>query len=327
MKMQDAGEKLGGAHKDRAKVKQPKGKADAETVKKPRKKSNKPALPERPRLERLERIGPDHRQGDISPDAIVETFGIRGIEFGNWMTEAERQASVNLAYDAFMDLSDIMGIKPHDIGGGRLGVGFGSRGHGKFAAHYEADRVVINLTRFKGDGSLSHEMGHMFEHSLRQFFIDPAARTKKERYLASFASTGWCYPQRRDKLIAQKCINEAFLELMDAIMVKGRFGRAWTQTDYCRTAQRLGAYWVAPLEMFARAFESYCFDWLAMHDRKSEYLVHGVEGDRFSSHPRGNPYPKGDERERINEAMRRFLLIWRDFRDLMEGPGKSEAGG
>ncbi|HXE85885.1 MAG TPA: hypothetical protein VN524_03675, partial [Hyphomicrobiaceae bacterium] len=137
-----------------------------------------PPMPQRPRLERLERTGPEHRTGDVRPEAIIETLGIRGVEFGNWVDGGERQANVNLAFDALHDLVEVLGIKPADIGRGRLGIGFGSRGRGSsggmaIAAHYEPSRVVINLTRFAGDGSLAHEMGHMFEHGLAGFEFIP----------------------------------------------------------------------------------------------------------------------------------------------------------
>ncbi len=55
--------------------------------------------------------------------------------------------------------------------------------------------------------------------------------------------------------------------------------------------------------MFARAFESYAFDRLVAMGAKSEYLVHGVEAERYASPSyRGNPYPSGEERATINKA-------------------------
>ena len=45
----------------------------------------------------------------------------------------------------------------------RLAIAFGSRGKGRALAHYEPARVVINLTKMKGAGSLAHEWGHAFD--------------------------------------------------------------------------------------------------------------------------------------------------------------------
>lgn len=48
----------------------------------------------------------------------------------------------------------------------KLAIAFGSRGRGKALAHYEPGRVVINLTKMKGAGSLAHEWGHAFDDYL-----------------------------------------------------------------------------------------------------------------------------------------------------------------
>lgn len=63
----------------------------------------------------------------------------------------------------------------------RLAIAFGSRGKGRALAHYEPARVVINLTKMKGAGSLAHEWGHAFDdwlgikcgtHGLRTFLSE-----------------------------------------------------------------------------------------------------------------------------------------------------------
>lgn len=48
----------------------------------------------------------------------------------------------------------------------RLAIAFGARGKGKALAHYEPARVVINLTKMKGAGSLAHEWAHAFDDTL-----------------------------------------------------------------------------------------------------------------------------------------------------------------
>ena len=87
----------------------------------------------------------------------------------------------------------------------------------------------------------------------------------------------------------------------------GNFGTG--STDYAKEAQKLcgksGDYWIRPNEMFARAFESAIFDRLAERGIRSDYLVHGVEGDRYEDAERykGNPYPAGAERGPIRDAV------------------------
>ncbi len=84
---------------------------------------------------------------------------------------------------------------------------------------------------------------------------------------------------------------------------EGGYGNV--ETSYSESATALsgksGDYWKRPTEMFARSFEAYVFDKLG---RKSQYLVHGVEGGVFTKEKgyKGDPYPAGAEREAINKA-------------------------
>ena len=98
------------------------------------------------------RVGEDMRNGqDVTPEMFGEAFGFRGVEFGNWVEQKKRQADLNNAYDALMDLAGILNIPPQAISlNGKLGIAFGARGSGgKFPAkaHYEPGKVVINLTK------------------------------------------------------------------------------------------------------------------------------------------------------------------------------------
>jgi len=116
------------------------------------------------------RTGADRRNGkDVTPEQFSETFGFRGVEFGNWVGQGangkERQGMLNQAYDALLDLADIVGIPPKAISlNGSMGLAFGSRGSGKAAAHFEPDNLVINLTKTKGAGSLAHEWFHALDN-------------------------------------------------------------------------------------------------------------------------------------------------------------------
>lgn len=119
-----------------------------------------------------DRVGPDYRQGkDATPEMFQETFGFRGVEFGNWVKQGkngrERQWMLNNAYDSLMDLSKILDIPPKAVAlDGGLGLAFGSRGHGAASAHYEVANRVINLTKTKGYSSLAHEWFHALDHYL-----------------------------------------------------------------------------------------------------------------------------------------------------------------
>lgn len=118
-------------------------------------------------LKDVHRTGLDYRNGNNAVgENFIHDFGIKGGEFGNWLSETDRTTSLNYGYDAFCDLADALGIEMTDISlNGTLSIGFGSRGQGLSgaAAHYEPARKVINLTKMNGAGSLAHEFWHAVE--------------------------------------------------------------------------------------------------------------------------------------------------------------------
>ena len=115
-----------------------------------------------PQLSHVRRVGPDYRNGaEITGQHYLDTFGFRGGEFGNWMNQNDRQASLNMGFEALKDLAAALQVSDKDIAyQGTLAIAFGARGSGNAAAHYEPLRKVINLTKMHGAGSLAHEWWH-----------------------------------------------------------------------------------------------------------------------------------------------------------------------
>ncbi|MDM7988097.1 MAG: hypothetical protein QUS13_12245, partial [Smithella sp.] len=136
------------------------------------KRENKPKINEKGiSVESAERIGTPRREPgeNITTDRLRETFGFKGVNFGNWMkgnaNEAERQLHLNHAYDSFMDLAEILNVPPKAISlNGFLGVAFGAQGSGAHAAHFVPGVNEINLTRTAGAGAMAHEWGHALDH-------------------------------------------------------------------------------------------------------------------------------------------------------------------
>ena len=59
-----------------------------------------------PQLAHVRRTGPDYRSGqEITGQHYLDTFGFRGGEFGNWMNQNDRQASLNMGFEALKDLA------------------------------------------------------------------------------------------------------------------------------------------------------------------------------------------------------------------------------
>ncbi len=136
-----------------------------------------------PQLQNVRRTGPDFRGGnEIAGQHYLDTFGFRGGEFGNWMNQNDRQASLNMGFEALKDLAAALQISDKDIAyQGTLAIAFGARGSGNAAAHYEPMRKVINLTKLHGAGSLAHEWWHGFDDYLGQKFGAKGLLTEEPR--------------------------------------------------------------------------------------------------------------------------------------------------
>lgn len=179
-------------------------------------------FPERPWLDRIERVGPTTRTGNVSTKQFETDFGFRGGEFGNWNMGGDGQAALNHAYDALHDLAQIIQVPPKALSlNGELAIAFGARGHGgegAAAAHYEPAKVVINLTKIKGAGSLAHEWFHALDDYLSRS-TDTAEEQRVRKLLRGggrpYATYGFGY-----KSTARPELIQAFTNLVDTMTAK-----------------------------------------------------------------------------------------------------------
>lgn len=174
---------------------------------------------ELPALEELTRNNmPDYRKGkNITPQDILDTFGFRGGEFGNWLNAEERQQFLNYAYDALMDLANVIGASPKALSlNGELSIAFGARGHQGAKAHYEPTKAVINLTKMNGAGSLAHE----WAHALDNYFGIMDAKTVRNREKEVEENLHYLSEGPSWKRGAREEMREAFKNVMDTIKGK-----------------------------------------------------------------------------------------------------------
>ncbi len=124
---------------------------------------------EREAAGRAERVG-GRALGMTSSHQMVAEFGLKNVQFGNWVNDDDAREHVRNATGAFHDLADVLGIEPRVVSlKGRLSLGIGARGHGGMArAHYEPSTKAINLTRWAGGGSLAHEWGHALDNLMAE---------------------------------------------------------------------------------------------------------------------------------------------------------------
>ncbi|MDE6345380.1 MAG: hypothetical protein K2L55_01755 [Muribaculaceae bacterium] len=220
-----------------------------------------------------ERQGVDYRGGeDATPEMFGETFGFRGVQFGNWTNNADRQAALNQAYDALMDLSNELGITPRAVSlDGELGLAFGARGTGGATAHYEPVEVVINLTKTKGAGALAHEWWHAVDN-----------------FLSRKAGVAMGYATARNGLEGMRPeIREAVAELMDAL----------DNSAYARRSRDKGDYWGRPTELGARLFAAWLAERMKERGVESPFLTTGLSEAACDMYQRFN-YIMYEMRER-----------------------------
>jgi hypothetical protein len=111
----------------------------------------------------MKRKGPAVGGGDEK--SIYKRFGLRAVEYGNYVDDESREYHSNQCTMAFADMARILKLSEKDIAfNGRLAIGFGTRGAGAALATYYPDRKIINITKNRGGGSLAHEWGHFFDN-------------------------------------------------------------------------------------------------------------------------------------------------------------------
>ncbi len=196
-----------------------------------------------------ERVGKDYRNGgDVTAEQFREQFGFRGVQFGNWTDQGDRQEAINQAFDAFMDLSRILGVSPKALSlDGELGIAFGARGSGKAAAHYEPAQVVINLTKTNGAGSLAHEWWHALDN-----------------YFARQGNVAMGHVTASKSIEMREELRRAFNALIDHL----------DKSPYNERSRQKGtSYWGTPMEETARMFEQWVNDQLAQRGERSPFLT------------------------------------------------------
>lgn len=289
--------------------------ADWSQVVKDRERAKPKPVSNRVTRNEIVRIGPDYRNGQsVTPEDFIRTFGFSGVEYGNYTSLAEREKNLNFAYDSMMDFVRILGWEPMLLSlGGRLGLCFGSRGHGGRSApnaHFEPANMAINLTRMRGDGCLAHE----YFHAIANHFGKIATGAGTD-LLDSFASP-LMYPGAvppvtpMGRLRAE--VLSGFHNLIVAIMrAPGDSADADDLSQYTRRSSMLASaiaadekkdkYWSLPSEMFARAMEVWFKQRLDSAQEQNDYLV------ADSKAATGGVYPTTEHMDRISVYADRWV--------------------
>lgn len=257
------------------------------------------------------RVGQDMRQGlDVTPEQFREAFGFRGVEFGNWVEQGRRQQDLNDAFDALMDMAAVLQLPPKAISlNGELGLSFGARGFGgknPVAAHYERGKVVINLTKKSGAGSLGHEWWHAVDNYFSRM-RSSASGYMTESSDVNAAAKGYKYFPRGEGV--RPAMIEAFGAVMRSINSTALRARS-AKLDERRTKD----YWSTDVELSARAFESYLIAKLEDQNASNDYLANVVDEQFWEAQAAlgmrlegSYPYAKAGEVPAIRAAFDHFF--------------------
>ena len=201
-----------------------------------------------------ETFEPTPLANSYTEEQLMNTFKIRGGQFGNYQNN--RQIILDNTYFAFDTLSKILNVNQEFIGlGNQLGIAFGARGTSKSMAHYESMEKVINLTKFKGAGSLAHEWGHAFDHMLGESMYPPEKQfiSSNGKFLSETNYTETIDP------LKQKIFRKV-QDVVQSLMSKPN----GEKTDFYKDAEffdtmKTKKYWSSRKELFARAFETFWY--------------------------------------------------------------------
>lgn len=253
-----------------------------------------------------ERVGVDVLGGgDIGTEELMDTFRLRGVQFGASLSTREKQAWINESFCALHDLARVIGFKPAWLGMGNasrdaLALAFGARGQGGAMAHYEPSLQVFNLSRLRGAGSLAHEWGHGLDHYLGAVtFAQSNCYGSNTRQLLSEMFE--CFDRPKERHQRFDCFTRLYQEL-------GQRGEGTMYAQALRIEALRGArknYWISRSEILARSFEAYVQDCLIEQGHSSPWLVFGtLESDQKELAL--SAYPVGEQRQRLK-------VLWQAF--------------
>lgn len=251
--------------------------------------------------ENRKRKGKDYREGgSVVPNVFIDEFGFRGVQFGNWVNQKERQENLNKAYDALLDLTGVLGIPSRAVAlDGTLGLAFGARGQGAAgskgivaAAHYERGEVVINLTKKRGAGSLAHEWFHALDN-----YFGQDKNITRDNIGGIYAS------EMAEKTQQRREIKEAFSDLMKVITESPVFKRSSEKDTFFKSN-----YYSTRREIAARCFENYVKEKAAQAGIVNDYLVNIVSLDKVGEESLFE-YPTREEQAPINAAFDKLFSV------------------
>jgi len=259
------------------------------------------------------RVLPFH-SGREAVEYMTAKQKFRGIQFGNSVTDEEREHHARKCAEAMADLADVLGLPDEYVSWkGRLAIAFGARGKGNAVAHYEPDRQVINLTRKSGVGSLAHEWGHFLDHMLAGG-VGAHDDDRDVEYFSEQISPQRVVTDNRDGRKTIRLVDQSQDPMWQAFK---RLRESWESSGFRARIRREAAgmarrdYWFSNIEMFARTFERYVQRRLESVGHKNTYLA-GIETKAYKE---DGLWPTDEEVDAMTPA---FDALFQELADGIE---------
>lgn len=239
------------------------------------------------------RTGPEMPQtydyGDV--DYIQEYYNLKGIEFGNWLSQQDRNNYLSGLGIALFDLHKAIGFNPKQISlKNKITVAFGARGRGNATGHFEPGSFAINLTRYKrpkkgstltkgfdrtklllasgGVGTFAHEFGHA---------LDYFAGTYLDKSKGGALSHSRSQRTAINKMLFKKESLQGDMERLLAKIIwsvpNKKHSTYFERLLKAKKKYKLTDYYTRRSEIFARAFESYVHYKMQKRKAKNIFLA------------------------------------------------------
>lgn len=257
------------------------------TTKKAKDKKERPEI-KTAYAEDIERIGKDvpYKTYEQQANFLTKEVGFRGIQWGQYISDKERQEHMKHLTEAVVDLSEVLNIPASKLSfEGHLGVAIGARGKGKALAHYEPKLKVINIAK-QGSGSLAHEYLHAIDNLVaKKISMEPMTRTRANYEGQNLTSAS--YVKNADQELRGKVdnFNEALRPFVDRMLKNENLHR--------QTKSKFDYYVNNKQELFARVGERIIQRKLERQNLKNNYLSSSM-GDSL--------YPTDEELKAIEPA-------------------------
>jgi Large polyvalent protein-associated domain 1 len=212
------------------------------------------------------------------PFTLSKKFGLKGIEFGRWVTNEDRVNFLDVMNRSLVSLAAALKLSNHHIGLSlTTGLAFGARGSGPALAHYEPGTGMINLTRYHRDdvteitkptkffesggmASFAHEWGHAIDYFLGTYIDQHSASRALSFGDIVFTSVkDWSLYER---ISFQKGSHRWLMREILSVILFSKRGSTFS-AFYSRLLLALkkddqfGEYYLRANELFARVFEQY----------------------------------------------------------------------